>query len=117
MRESWELLTAGPPDADRSVLLLPGGALSLTERVAATTFVDRGSAGSLDVGAWTDIAVEVVAAPGGRIRVSVGERTTVDVALETAAAAGPPAIQFGLSNAEAGGPWTVRFDDVRVDQD
>jgi pimeloyl-ACP methyl ester carboxylesterase len=26
MRESWELLTAGPPDADRSVLLLPGGA-------------------------------------------------------------------------------------------
>jgi pimeloyl-ACP methyl ester carboxylesterase len=26
MRESWELLTTGPPDADRSVLLLPGGA-------------------------------------------------------------------------------------------
>ena len=26
MRESWELLTAGPPDADRAVLLLPGGA-------------------------------------------------------------------------------------------
>jgi len=26
MRKSWELLTAGPPDADRSVLLLPGGA-------------------------------------------------------------------------------------------
>lgn len=26
MRESWELLTSGPPDADRSVLLLPGGA-------------------------------------------------------------------------------------------
>jgi len=26
MRESWELLKAGPPDADRSVLLLPGGA-------------------------------------------------------------------------------------------
>jgi len=26
MREPWELLTAGPPDADRSVLLLPGGA-------------------------------------------------------------------------------------------
>ena len=26
MRQSWELLTAGPPDADRSVLLLPGGA-------------------------------------------------------------------------------------------
>src|SRR3954447_5507325 len=26
MRESWELLSAGPPDADRSVLLLPGGA-------------------------------------------------------------------------------------------
>ena len=26
MRESWELLTAGPPDAERSVLLLPGGA-------------------------------------------------------------------------------------------
>ena len=26
MRESWELLTAGPADADRSVLLLPGGA-------------------------------------------------------------------------------------------
>ncbi len=26
MREAWELLTAGPPDADRSVLLLPGGA-------------------------------------------------------------------------------------------
>lgn len=26
MRESWELLTAGPPGADRSVLLLPGGA-------------------------------------------------------------------------------------------
>jgi hypothetical protein len=26
MRESWELLTAGPPNADRSVLLLPGGA-------------------------------------------------------------------------------------------
>ena len=28
MRESWELLTSGPPDADRSVLLLPGGACS-----------------------------------------------------------------------------------------
>jgi len=26
MKESWELLTAGPRDADRSVLLLPGGA-------------------------------------------------------------------------------------------
>ena len=26
MRESWELLTAGPADADRTVLLLPGGA-------------------------------------------------------------------------------------------
>jgi pimeloyl-ACP methyl ester carboxylesterase len=26
MRQAWELLTAGPPDADRSVLLLPGGA-------------------------------------------------------------------------------------------
>src|SRR6187399_886753 len=26
MREAWELLTAGPPEADRSVLLLPGGA-------------------------------------------------------------------------------------------
>jgi hypothetical protein len=26
MRESWELLTAGPEGADRSVLLLPGGA-------------------------------------------------------------------------------------------
>jgi len=26
MREAWELLTAGPEDADRSVLLLPGGA-------------------------------------------------------------------------------------------
>ena len=26
MREPWEVLTAGPPDADRSVLLLPGGA-------------------------------------------------------------------------------------------
>jgi len=29
MREAWELLTAGQPEADRSVLLLPGGALSL----------------------------------------------------------------------------------------
>jgi pimeloyl-ACP methyl ester carboxylesterase len=26
VRASWELLTAGPPDADRTVLLLPGGA-------------------------------------------------------------------------------------------
>jgi pimeloyl-ACP methyl ester carboxylesterase len=26
MREAWELLTTGPKDADRSVLLLPGGA-------------------------------------------------------------------------------------------
>ncbi len=26
MREPWELLASGPPDADRSVLLLPGGA-------------------------------------------------------------------------------------------
>jgi pimeloyl-ACP methyl ester carboxylesterase len=26
MRQAWELLTAGPEDADRSVLLLPGGA-------------------------------------------------------------------------------------------
>jgi hypothetical protein len=26
MRQAWELLTAGPPEADRSVLLLPGGA-------------------------------------------------------------------------------------------
>ena len=26
MREAWELVVAGPPDADRSVLLLPGGA-------------------------------------------------------------------------------------------
>jgi pimeloyl-ACP methyl ester carboxylesterase len=26
MRDPWEVLTAGPPDADRSVLLLPGGA-------------------------------------------------------------------------------------------
>ena len=26
MREAWELLTAGPDDAERRVLLLPGGA-------------------------------------------------------------------------------------------
>ena len=26
MREAWEQLVVGPPDADRSVLLLPGGA-------------------------------------------------------------------------------------------
>ena len=26
MREAWERLVVGPPDADRSVLLLPGGA-------------------------------------------------------------------------------------------
>ena len=26
MREAWELLASGPPEADRSVLLLPGGA-------------------------------------------------------------------------------------------
>src|SRR6476469_5263373 len=26
VREAWELVTAGPPEADRSVLLLPGGA-------------------------------------------------------------------------------------------
>ena len=26
MRDAWELLVAGPPDADRAVLLLPGGA-------------------------------------------------------------------------------------------
>ena len=26
MRKAWEVLTAGPEDADRSVLLLPGGA-------------------------------------------------------------------------------------------
>jgi hypothetical protein len=26
VREAWEVLTAGPEDADRSVLLLPGGA-------------------------------------------------------------------------------------------
>ena len=26
VREAWELVVAGPPDADRSVLLLPGGA-------------------------------------------------------------------------------------------
>ena len=26
MREPWELLTSGPPEADRSILLLPGGA-------------------------------------------------------------------------------------------
>src|SRR4051812_47981854 len=28
MREAWELLVAGPEDADRSVLLLPGGAMA-----------------------------------------------------------------------------------------
>jgi hypothetical protein len=28
MRESWEILNAGPPDAARSVLLLPGGAMA-----------------------------------------------------------------------------------------
>src|SRR6201989_3002140 len=28
MREAWERLIVGPPDADRSVLLLPGGACS-----------------------------------------------------------------------------------------
>jgi pimeloyl-ACP methyl ester carboxylesterase len=28
MRESWEILTAGPPDAARSVLLLPGGSMA-----------------------------------------------------------------------------------------
>src|SRR3954451_502238 len=26
MRQAWELLTSGPPNADRTVLLLPGGA-------------------------------------------------------------------------------------------
>jgi hypothetical protein len=28
MRESWEILTAGPPDAAVSVVLLPGGAMA-----------------------------------------------------------------------------------------
>jgi hypothetical protein len=42
MREAWELLIAGPEDADRSVLLLPGGAnaarsFDLSERDSRTT--------------------------------------------------------------------------------
>ena len=28
MPESWEILTAGPPDAASSVLLLPGGSMA-----------------------------------------------------------------------------------------
>ena len=75
MREAWELLTAGPEDADRSVLLLPGGAnaarsfnLVMTEpalsgiRLVATTL--PGMAGAPLSG---DVSVPALARRAGEL--------------------------------------------------
>lgn len=99
-----------------ALLMRPDRSLTLTERTAASTFVEHGAAGSLPLGTWTRIAIDVTIPPAGRIVVTVGGDVTRDVPFTSPNAAGAASIQFGISNAEpVGGPWALRFDDVRVD--
>jgi hypothetical protein len=96
MREAWELLVAGPEDAERSVLLLPGGANAARSfdlvmadpalsgvRLVATTLPGMAGApltGDVSVAGMARVAGELAAAH--RCDVVVGFSHGASVALE-----------------------------------
>jgi pimeloyl-ACP methyl ester carboxylesterase len=113
MREAWELLVAGPEDADRSVLLLPGGANAARSfdlvmadpalsgvRLVATTLPGMAGAPLTD-----DVSVPGLARAAGelvtahRCDVVVGFSQGATVALEMVLSGGfrGPVVLLGVS--------------------
>ena len=113
MREAWERLVSGPPDSDRSVLLLPGGANAARSydlvmaqpalagvRLVATTMPGMAGAPLTD-----EVTVEAMATRACRIAaeeacdVVVGFSHSASVALEMILSGGfqGPAVLLGIS--------------------
>jgi len=113
MRESWELLTSGPPDADRSVLLLPGGANAARSfnlvmadpalsgvRLVATTL--PGMAGApvsedMSISALSRRAGELAAAHGCDVVVGFSHGATVALDMVLSGHFQGPVVLLGIS--------------------
>jgi hypothetical protein len=113
MREAWELLIAGPEDADRSVLLLPGGANAARsfdlvmadpalsgERLVATTLPGMAGAALTDdvsVPALARVAGKLATAHGCDVVVGFSHGATVAVEMVLSGSFHGPVVLLGLS--------------------
>src|SRR4051794_39474062 len=113
MRQAWELLTAGPPDADRTVLLLPGGAnaarsfnLVMTDpvlsgvRLVATTLPGMAGApvsGDVSIPALSRRAGELAKAHGCDVVVGFSHGATVALDMVLSGHFQGPVVLLGIS--------------------
>jgi pimeloyl-ACP methyl ester carboxylesterase len=124
MREAWEILTAGPPDAASSVLLLPGGSLAARSyrlvmdepalsgvRLVATTLPGMAGAPLAE-----DVSIPALARRAGEVAkehdcdVIVGFSHGATVALEMALSGlfHGPVVLLGISPTTADEAWFFR---------
>jgi dienelactone hydrolase len=113
MRDAWEVLTAGPPDAERAVLLLPGGAnaarsynlvmaepaLSGVRLVATTMPGNAGAALSKDVSipALANDATELAKAHHCDVVVGFSHGATVALDMVLSGQFHGPVVLLGIS--------------------
>ena len=113
MREAWELLTSGPPDADRSVLLLPGGANAARSfdlvmadpalsgvRLVATTLPGMAGApatGDVSVPALARRACEVAEEQACEVVVGFSHGATVALEMALSQCFNGPVVLLGIS--------------------
>jgi hypothetical protein len=113
MREAWELLIAGPEDADRSVLLLPGGANAARSfdlvmadpalsgvRLVATTLPGMAGApltGDVSIPGLARTASELAAAQRCDVVVGFSHGATVALEMVLSGTFRGPVVLLGLS--------------------
>ena len=113
MREAWELVTAGPPDAARSVLLLPGGANAARSydlvmadpalsgvRLVATTLPGMAGApatGDVSVPALARRACQLAGEQGCDVVVGFSHGATVALAMALSRCFRGPVVLLGIS--------------------
>jgi len=113
MRESWEILSAGPPDASRSVLLLPGGCCAARSfapvmadptlsgvRLVATTLPGNAGAplsGDVSVPALARRAGELVTEHGCDVVVGFSLGATVALEMVLSRRFRGPTVLLGIS--------------------
>jgi hypothetical protein len=113
MREAWELLIAGPEDADRSVLLLPGGANAARSfdlvmadpalsgvRLVATTLPGMAGApltGDVSISGMARVASELVTAHRCDVVVGFSHGATVAVEMVLSGSFRGPVVLLGPS--------------------
>src|SRR5215468_2756338 len=113
MREAWELSIAGPDDADRSVLLLPGGANAARSfdlgmaapvlsgvRLVATTLPGMAGApltGDVSIPGLARVACELATAHRCDVVVGFSHGATVALEMLLSQNFGGPVVLLGLS--------------------